>query len=42
MYSLCGAKLLQKWIDSAAAKGYTMKYKKMLFFYISYDLRIKK
>jgi|UPI0002F65061 hypothetical protein len=32
MYSLCGAKLLQKWIDSAAAKGYTMKYKKTLFF----------
>jgi hypothetical protein len=32
MYSLCGAKLLQKWIDSAAAKGYTMKYKKMKFF----------
>lgn len=24
MYSLCGAKLLQKWIDSAAAKGRMM------------------
>ena len=32
MYSLCGAKLLQKWIDSAAAKGYTMRYKKCRFF----------